>query len=145
MKFVSFATAALPKPHLGLVQDDEVLDLDLAARALTIIFPDQMLDLIDDWERAQSGLEAIFAKAAGRRFSEVKTFTSAGAVQPLAEVQLYAPIPRPRKNIMCLGLNYSEHVQESAGGTRSGRRPFPSIPLFSPRHRRPPMARTRPS
>ena len=114
MRFVSFSTAALPKPHLGLVQNDEVLDVDLAARALQMILPDQMLDLIDDWERAKGGLDALLQKAAGRHFSDVKTFNAAGAVQRLSEVQLAAPIPRPRKNIMCLGLNYSEHAKESA-------------------------------
>src|SRR5690554_4562634 len=31
----------------------------------------------------------------------------------LDEVQLLAPIPRPRKNIICLGLNYLAHAQES--------------------------------
>jgi 2-keto-4-pentenoate hydratase/2-oxohepta-3-ene-1,7-dioic acid hydratase in catechol pathway len=129
MRFVSFSTTALPKPHLGLVQDDEVLDLDLAARALTMIFPDQMLDLIDDWERAKSGLDALFKKAAGRRFSEVKTFKAAGAVQPLADVQLFSPIPRPRKNIMCLGLNYSEHAKESAEA-RGRQASVPQYPII---------------
>jgi 2-keto-4-pentenoate hydratase/2-oxohepta-3-ene-1,7-dioic acid hydratase in catechol pathway len=32
---------------------------------------------------------------------------------PLAEVQLLAPIARPRRNIFCLGLNYAEHAAES--------------------------------
>lgn len=32
---------------------------------------------------------------------------------PLAELELLAPIPRPRKNIICLGLNYAEHARES--------------------------------
>lgn len=32
---------------------------------------------------------------------------------PLAEVQLLAPIPRPRRNVFCLGLNYAEHAEES--------------------------------
>ncbi len=31
----------------------------------------------------------------------------------LNEVELLAPIPRPRKNIMCLGLNYKDHAEES--------------------------------
>ncbi len=30
------------------------------------------------------------------------------------KVELLAPIPRPRKNIMCLGLNYKDHAEESA-------------------------------
>lgn len=33
---------------------------------------------------------------------------------PLSALQLLAPIPRPIKNIICLGWNYSEHIQEAA-------------------------------
>ncbi len=36
----------------------------------------------------------------------------------LDSLKLLAPIPRPRKNIMCLGWNYAEHVSESAGVTK---------------------------
>lgn len=32
----------------------------------------------------------------------------------LDEIKLLAPIPRPRKNVMCLGLNYLEHAEETA-------------------------------
>ncbi len=59
-------------------------------------------------------LNAILGKAANRRFSEVRTFTEIGAVHSLSDVQLAAPIPRPRKNIVCLGQNYAEHAKESA-------------------------------
>ena len=34
---------------------------------------------------------------------------------PLPEVELISPIPRPRQNIMCLGWNYIEHVEETSG------------------------------
>src|SRR3546814_6003763 len=37
-----------------------------------------------------------------------------GTARPLANVTLLAPIPRPRKNIFGIGLNYVEHVEESA-------------------------------
>ena len=114
MKFVSFSTTEIPRPHLGIIQDSEVLDIDLAAHALAIIGPDQMLELIEDYEKGKLVLQAILDKAAGRRFSEVKTFASIGAVHNVSEVQLAAPIPRPRKNIVCLGLNYAEHARESA-------------------------------
>ena len=33
---------------------------------------------------------------------------------PLVQVRLLAPIPRPRKNILCLGLNYADHAAESS-------------------------------
>ena len=113
MKFVSFSTTNFPRPHLGMIQDSEVLDVDLAAHALTIIGPDQMLELVEDYEKGKLVLQAILDKAAGRRFSEVKTFASIGAVHDVTEVQLAAPILRPRKNIVCLGLNYSDHARES--------------------------------
>jgi len=113
MRFVSFSTTDIPKPHLGIVQNDDVLDIDLAAHALTLIGPDSLLELIEHYEQAKPILQAIMDKAAGRAFSDVKTFASIGAVHPLAAVQLAAPIPRPRKNIMCLGHNYADHAQES--------------------------------
>jgi 2-keto-4-pentenoate hydratase/2-oxohepta-3-ene-1,7-dioic acid hydratase in catechol pathway len=47
----------------------------------------------------------------------------------LQEVRCHAPIPRPRKNILCLGLNYASHAQESS---RARERPFkiPEVPVF---------------
>lgn len=36
---------------------------------------------------------------------------------PLTECELRAPIPEPRRNIMCLGLNYADHAAESQGTT----------------------------
>lgn len=34
---------------------------------------------------------------------------------PLDDIILLAPIPKPAKNIMCLGLNYMAHAEETAG------------------------------
>ena len=114
MKLASFSTTAIPKNRIGIVQGNEVIDVDLAARALNIIPHEQMLDLLDHYEQGMRELHAILEKAGGRSFSEVKTFTEIGAVHDLSGVQLAAPIPRPRKNIMCMGWNYAEHAQETA-------------------------------
>ncbi len=114
MKLASFSTIAIPNIRIGIVQGNEVIDVDLAARALNIIPHEQMLDLLDHYEQGMRELHAILDKAGGRSFSEVKTFTEIGAVHDLSGVQLAAPIPRPRKNIMCLGWNYAEHAQETA-------------------------------
>jgi 2-keto-4-pentenoate hydratase/2-oxohepta-3-ene-1,7-dioic acid hydratase in catechol pathway len=73
-----------------------------------------MQDLLDHYEQGMPVLQAILGKAAGRRLREVKTFAEIGAAYALSGVQLDAPIPRPRKNVMCLGLNYAEHARESA-------------------------------
>src|SRR5256884_7034007 len=114
MKLASFSTTAIPKIRIGIVQDNEIIDVDLAARALNIIPHEQMLDLLDHYGQGMRELNAILDKAGGRSFSEVKTFTEIGAVHDLSNIQLTAPIPRPRKNIMCLGWNYAEHAKETA-------------------------------
>jgi 2-keto-4-pentenoate hydratase/2-oxohepta-3-ene-1,7-dioic acid hydratase in catechol pathway len=76
---------------IGALNGDEVVDLGGVA-------PD-MLSLID---LGAEGLELARNVVAGN-----------SARRPLSEVQLLAPIPRPRKNIVCLGMNYAEHAYES--------------------------------
>src|SRR5215469_5674408 len=114
MKLASFSTTDIPETRIGIVQGDDIVDVDLAARALNIIPHEQMLDLLDHYEQGRHELNAIQDKAANRSFSEVRTFTEIGAVHNLADVQLASPIPRPRKNIICLGRNYAEHAREDA-------------------------------
>jgi len=49
---------------------------------------------------------------------------------PLEQVQLLAPIPRPSKNVFCLGLNYKEHVAESAAGRGANPEELPKYPIW---------------
>jgi 2-keto-4-pentenoate hydratase/2-oxohepta-3-ene-1,7-dioic acid hydratase in catechol pathway len=77
--------------HLGALRDDSVVSLDHVA-------PD-MLTLIDGGDAALQQARAAVERAESTR--------------PLSEVQLLAPIPRPRQNIVCLGMNYAEHARES--------------------------------
>jgi len=128
LKLVTFSTTEIPRPHLGLVQNGEVLDVDLAGRALQQQVPDQMLALIEQSEQGQNALQPLLAKANGRPFSQVKTFTDVGAVHTLQEVKLHAPIPQPRKNVMCMAVNYAEHAKESAG--MGGQTAPPEIPIL---------------
>lgn len=37
-----------------------------------------------------------------------------GTVIPLGELSLLAPIPEPRRNVICVGVNYSDHAAESS-------------------------------
>jgi 2-keto-4-pentenoate hydratase/2-oxohepta-3-ene-1,7-dioic acid hydratase in catechol pathway len=129
MKLATFCTTAIPIPGLGLVQDDEIVDVDLAARALGLIPPDSMLELLDQQEQGMNELHQILSKVEGRRFTEVKTFSEIGAAHKLADVQLLAPIPRPRKNVFCLGLNYAEHERESSAA-RGRTSSLPEYPVF---------------
>jgi 2-keto-4-pentenoate hydratase/2-oxohepta-3-ene-1,7-dioic acid hydratase in catechol pathway len=52
--------------------------------------------------------------AAWRRYRDGLHQLPAACQVPLAAVRLLAPIPRPLKNIICLGLNYADHAAESA-------------------------------
>lgn len=113
MRLVSFSTEAIPQVRVGLVQKQEIVDVDLAARALNILPHEQMLDLLDHQAEGMATLRAILEKAHGRPFDEVRTFVNIGAVHDLNSVQLAAPIPHPRKNIMCMGRNYFDHAVES--------------------------------
>jgi 2-keto-4-pentenoate hydratase/2-oxohepta-3-ene-1,7-dioic acid hydratase in catechol pathway len=40
--------------------------------------------------------------------------SAAGAALALADVQIEAPLPRPRRNVFCIGLNYRSHAAELA-------------------------------
>lgn len=50
------------------------------------------------------------------------------------DIVLLPPIPRPRKNVMCLGLNYLEHAEETASQAgRTGKAPqYPIVFTKSP-------------
>lgn len=49
---------------------------------------------------------------------------------PLAQVRFAAPIPRPRRNVLCVGKNYREHAQEftRSGFDSSASKPADAIP-----------------
>ncbi|MCS6910036.1 MAG: fumarylacetoacetate hydrolase family protein [Anaerolineales bacterium] len=58
-----------------------------------------------------------------------KARTDTGYMLSLAELELAAPIPTPRRNIFCVGMNYREHAAESL---RAKGRPvvMPDVPVF---------------
>lgn len=85
--------------YLGVVTGDDVF-LPAHASGAPAEFRD-MLALIDGGKDALARLAAATAAAGSKRV-------------PLAQVELLAPLPRPRKNIVCLGWNYFDHAKESA-------------------------------
>lgn len=46
--------------------------------------------------------------------SAAQAAESGGASVPLSQVTLLAPIPRPRQDVICLGMNYRDHAAEAA-------------------------------
>ena len=113
MRFVTFNTLA--KPRLGLVMDNQVVDLAKAAGESK--FPGDMLGLI------------AAGPAALKKAARLAANAPRGARKPLAATHLLAPIPRPARNVFCLGLNYVEHAKESAAA--QGREfQMPAYPVF---------------
>jgi len=51
---------------------------------------------------------------------------------PAGSVKLLAPIPRPAKNILCVGKNYHDHAQEfqSSGVDATGKEVVPEVPII---------------
>jgi 2-keto-4-pentenoate hydratase/2-oxohepta-3-ene-1,7-dioic acid hydratase in catechol pathway len=72
-----------------------------------------MLSLIDGgpetWARAREVWE--YGRALADRLP-IHDLVARRVARPLARVKLLAPIPRPRKNIFCMGRNYAEHAAE---------------------------------
>jgi 2-keto-4-pentenoate hydratase/2-oxohepta-3-ene-1,7-dioic acid hydratase in catechol pathway len=88
------------------VVDDEIVDVQKLATSGGQALPASMLEFIDLGPSAVRALKQLVDRADGN--------WPAGAAVPAVNVQLLAPIPRPRKNIFGIGLNYVEHVEESS-------------------------------
>ncbi|MBK6465745.1 MAG: fumarylacetoacetate hydrolase family protein [Rhodobacter sp.] len=106
MKLVTYRASVEAEARLGVVHDDLVVDVANLGADYDEDLPDTMLDLIDLGRPALDTLRACLDDAEGA--------FAPGTAIALANVRLLAPIPRPRKNIFGIGLNYVEHVAESA-------------------------------
>lgn len=106
MKLVTYRASVEGAARLGVIEGDLVVDVERLAAAQGECLPASMLGLIDLGRPGLEALQGCLEAAAGRH--------RPGTATALANVRLLAPIPRPRKNIFGIGLNYVEHVAESA-------------------------------
>jgi 2-keto-4-pentenoate hydratase/2-oxohepta-3-ene-1,7-dioic acid hydratase in catechol pathway len=101
------------EPAVGLVSADQktVRPFELPAR-----------------QRLLGVLPLIEAQARG------EALPALGQAVPLDSVRLVAPIPRPRRNIFCVGKNYHAHAKEFAGsGFDSSAKAggdIPAVPIY---------------
>jgi 2-keto-4-pentenoate hydratase/2-oxohepta-3-ene-1,7-dioic acid hydratase in catechol pathway len=121
MRYLTFSLPGDPTERLGALRGDRLVDVRKAIKEKwTGPAPDSLLALIeagpDAWRRMAALLDADLSG------------TGAGGHR-LQDVTCQAPIPRPRKNIFCLGQNYKSHIQEAA---RAREREFklPEVPVF---------------
>ncbi|PZO79837.1 MAG: FAA hydrolase family protein [Mesorhizobium amorphae] len=106
MKLVTFRASSEAPARLGVVMGESVVDVEALALSFGEDFPATMLELIELGPDGLAALKRLLDSAEGHW--PVRTTV------PLSNVRLLAPIPRLRKNIFGIGLNYVEHVEESA-------------------------------
>lgn len=94
LNLITFADAAGSRAGV-LLSGGRVLDLAVAMPPAR-----DMLAVIDGGAAMLAAIRALAANP------------PANALLPLASVALQAPIPKPRRNVFCVGRNYMDHVAE---------------------------------
>jgi 2-keto-4-pentenoate hydratase/2-oxohepta-3-ene-1,7-dioic acid hydratase in catechol pathway len=102
MRYLTFSAPGDTTPRLGILEKDRITSL-----------PGSLLDLI-----RSGGL-----KASGDQRSATDPIFRAD------EVRWHAPIPRPVKNVFCVGRNYLTHIEEGARA-RGVEVKVPAVPIF---------------
>jgi 2-keto-4-pentenoate hydratase/2-oxohepta-3-ene-1,7-dioic acid hydratase in catechol pathway len=105
------------QPRAGVIASDQTL---VGVSDLVAGVPSDMLAVLAAGPSLWDRLSAAASSARGG--------------QALASARLVAPIPRPRRNLFCVGWNYSEHFAEGQGfrGPNDSPQDLPEYPaLFS--------------
>ncbi|MEN6567421.1 MAG: fumarylacetoacetate hydrolase family protein [Veillonellales bacterium] len=120
MHFVTFEFNG--KRDIGILSPDKtaVIPLQAAERVYckSAVLPDNMLDLIDGGEADLAVVRKIIA-GSDKNCPKIS----------LRDVHILAPIPRPRKNIFCIGKNYVEHALEFEK-TKDVNLAVPKVPMI---------------
>ena len=117
MKLATYSPASGGTPRPGLVLDEgRIVDIPAHVAPVPGVDFATMLGIIRGGDAARKALDAL---AAG---------PPSGALA-MTEVKLHAPIPRPAKNVFCVGWNYLEHFEEGAQKLQDNRE-LPQWPVF---------------
>ena len=84
-------------PRVGIVASDDTL---IALADLVPDAPDDMLGVVAAGDALHERIRDVASRA-----------KNGGKI---SQVRLLAPIPRPRRNVFCVGWNYAEHLAEGA-------------------------------
>lgn len=105
MKLLTYKTADT-EPRLGFIHNNQVIDMEDFGDISNFPLPNDMLDLIDLGFEIIEEITEMISETPENFFEEIS--------YDMTEVTILAPIEKPRKNIIGIGLNYTEHVAESA-------------------------------
>ncbi|MBI3895347.1 MAG: fumarylacetoacetate hydrolase family protein [Acidobacteria bacterium] len=123
MKYATYSSFAESIPCLSVVNANRILNIrQLVGKQWGGHLPESLLEFI------QMG-PAIWRRMSMLVGECLLQPLSPGIGHSLEEVRLHAPIPRPAKNIVCLGLNYKSHMEETARA-RGREVKIPEVPVF---------------
>ena len=105
MKLLTYKTQDT-EPRLGFIHNNQVIDMQDFGEISNFPLPNDMLELIDMGFEIIPEITEMIAETPENFFEEI--------AYEMNEVTILAPIEKPRKNIIGIGLNYTEHVAESA-------------------------------
>lgn len=117
MRFVTFSRKN--QQRVGLMgPQEQIIDLaEVNRRYLkggNAPFLNSMQAFIEAGAKALQVARKAEKYVAGKGPDEQKKLVSVGALVKPNQAKLLAPIPTPRKNVVMLGINYREHVEEGA-------------------------------
>lgn len=110
MKLVTFVRRGETREEVGLWHSSGVVPVN----ALGLDF-ETMNDLI--------------LRAAPGDMDRMRAAGDDGAL-PMDSVTLLSPIPRPMQDVLCLGLNYTEHAEEAFGYSKQAFSADRAVPIF---------------
>jgi 2-keto-4-pentenoate hydratase/2-oxohepta-3-ene-1,7-dioic acid hydratase in catechol pathway len=132
MRFVTFARKN--QQRVGLMGPQEQI-IDLAEVNRRYLkggnppFLASMQAFIEGGAKALQAGRKVEKYVASKNGDDQKKLLAAGAFLKPNQVKLIAPIPSPRKNVVMLGINYREHVDEGARA-REMEIKYPEWPVY---------------
>jgi len=128
MRLMTFSDAK--GPRIAVLMDKAVVDLAAILEADrgedSATNPQWAYDMLSLIEAGPAAVQTVCQLI--EELEGVPTQTDRGFLR-LEGLKLMAPIPQPRKNIFCVGLNYAEHCQEGAAVIGRSSEP-PEYPTF---------------
>lgn len=105
MKLLTYKTAD-SESRLGFIHNNKVVDMEDFGGISNFPLPNDMLELIDMGFEVIAEITDLINETRAQDFEAISFDLNA--------VTILAPIEKPRKNIIGIGLNYTEHVAESS-------------------------------
>jgi 2-keto-4-pentenoate hydratase/2-oxohepta-3-ene-1,7-dioic acid hydratase in catechol pathway len=126
MRYLMFSTDEDTTARLGVLHDSDVTDVgSLSSVAGAPPLPRSLLELIRQGPPAWR----LVADFLGTVLSAPSNGSQQGHTYPRVGIRWHAPIPRPTKNVFCVGRNYLSHIAEGARA-RGKEVKVSSVPVF---------------